>query len=111
MLLLYTHARLKRNPVKGEDLMYPKRTGIAIWLKSTKHARQLRRYGVVHYVSKSMNYAIVYCDETSVESVIEDIKNLHFVEKAERSMKPSVATEYKEKTIEKEPVPDYNMGL
>ncbi len=34
------------------------RQGVSVWLTSLKFARQLRRFGHVHYVSKKMKYVI-----------------------------------------------------
>ncbi|PSL50793.1 uncharacterized protein YlbG (UPF0298 family) [Salsuginibacillus halophilus] len=65
--------------------MYQKRQGLAVWLKSTKKVRQLRKYGLVHYVSKRMKYAVLYCDLGEEEDVVQALASLSFVTDVQRS--------------------------
>ncbi|MFB5660680.1 YlbG family protein [Alteribacillus sp. HJP-4] len=93
--------------------MYPERIGMAVWLRSTKQVRHLRKHGVVHYVSKNMKYAILYCNSEDAEHTQKKLEGLSFVEKVEQSMKPYVSTEFSGPVYprEKEKSFDYNMGL
>ncbi|MFZ4450257.1 YlbG family protein [Salibacterium aidingense] len=91
--------------------MHVDRTGIAVWLRSTKQVRHLRKYGVVYYVSKSMKYAVLYCNLSDVDEVIQKIENLSFVEKTERSRKPEIRTEFSKPSTPKENAYDYNVGI
>ena len=49
---------------EGENLEQEKRSraGLVVWLYTTKYINKLKRYGLVHFVSKNMNYAIIYVD-------------------------------------------------
>ncbi|MFT8317234.1 MAG: YlbG family protein [Sporolactobacillus sp.] len=80
-----------------------KRDGLIIWLYNTKYLRVLRRYGYVHYVSKRMKYAVMYCDHQSTDSVIAQLTRLKFVRHINRSHLQEVRTTYeKGKSIQEE---------
>lgn len=79
---------------KGEYPMYQERIGLAVWLHSPKQARHLRKFGIVHYVSNHMNYAILYCSYQESDSIVEKLEALPFVNKVEKSQKPSLETTY-----------------
>ncbi|GAA0366247.1 YlbG family protein [Alkalibacterium iburiense] len=61
------------------------RVGIVVWLYTTKYINKLKRYGLVHYVSKKMNYAIIYVDRKDRESISHTISKQHFVRQVEDS--------------------------
>lgn len=61
------------------------RAGLVVWLYTTKYVNKLKRYGLVHYVSKNMNYAILYVNKEEKESVAQSIGKQHFVRKVEDS--------------------------
>ncbi|MCC5888919.1 MAG: YlbG family protein [Alkalibacterium sp.] len=59
------------------------RVGMVIWLYTTKYVNKLKRYGLVHYVSKNMNYVILYVNREEREELSKTIGKLHFVRKVE----------------------------
>lgn len=59
------------------------RTGLVVWVYTTKYINKLKRYGLVHYISKKMNYAIVYVDKKDKDSVQASLAKQHFVRKVE----------------------------
>ncbi|MFO8070188.1 MAG: YlbG family protein [Alkalibacterium sp.] len=61
------------------------RVGLVVWLYTTKYVNKLKRYGLVHYVSKNMNYAIIYVDREEKEVIKNTIAKQHFVRKVEDS--------------------------
>lgn len=61
------------------------RVGIVVWLYTTKFINKLKRYGLLHYVSKNMNYAILYVDRKDRESISKKISKQHFVRQVEDS--------------------------
>ena len=61
------------------------RAGLVIWLYTTKYINKLKRYGLLHYVSKNMNYAILYVDKKDKDSVSKTIRKQHFVRQGEDS--------------------------
>ncbi len=83
------------------------RQGMIVHLNKVKQAKALRAYGSVHYVSRKMKYAIVYCDRAKYEETIEAVAQLPFVEKVERSQRPFVATTYENAHRDKAKEYDY----
>ncbi|WP_161877677.1 YlbG family protein [Alkalibacterium sp. MB6] len=63
----------------------PTRAGLVVWLYTSKYINKLKRYGLIHYVSKNMNYAIVYVNRDEKESVSKAISKQHFVRRVEDS--------------------------
>lgn len=61
------------------------RTGLVVWLYTTKYVNKLKRYGLIHYVSKNMNYVIMYVNRDERETVSKTISKQHFVRKVENS--------------------------
>lgn len=61
------------------------RAGLVVWLYTTKYVNKLKRYGLVHYVSKNMNYAILYVNREDMDSISSSIEKQHFVRKVEQS--------------------------
>lgn len=72
---------------EGENLEQEKRSraGLVVWLYTTKYINKLKRYGLVHFVSKNMNYAIIYVDREQAETMASTISKQHFVRKVEKS--------------------------
>ncbi|WP_017727180.1 YlbG family protein [Halalkalibacterium ligniniphilum] len=87
------------------------RQGLAVWLTSLKFARQLRRFGNVHYVSKKMKYVVLYCDQDRLEETIQKLESFHFVRDVQRSMRPLLKTEFQNAKPDKAKEYDYKMGL
>ncbi|MCI1857606.1 MAG: YlbG family protein [Sporolactobacillus sp.] len=76
------------------------RDGLIIWMYNTKYIRILRRYGYVHYVSKKMKYAVLYCNHDAAHTVVDQLKRLKFVRQIDYSHLQEVPTTYKKgKTI------------
>ncbi|MDN4073562.1 MULTISPECIES: YlbG family protein [Fictibacillus] len=91
--------------------MIGNRMGLAVYLHSLKFSKQLRRYGNVHYISKRMKYAVIYCDGSKIEDVASKLESLHFVKEVKRSFKHEIKTEYESKIPDKAKEYDYKMGL
>ncbi|OLO40774.1 hypothetical protein BTR23_04690 [Alkalihalophilus pseudofirmus] len=87
------------------------RQGMAVWLHSLKYARQLRKFGNVHYVSKKMKYVVLYCDQENIDGLVDRLQSLHFVKKVEVSMRPFVKTQYQNAQPDKAKEYDYKMGI
>lgn len=73
-----------------EKFQIQKRRGLIIWVYSLKQLKQLKRLGVIHYVSRKMKYIVMYVNEEDVEKTVERIENFHFVRKVELSFRPDV---------------------
>ncbi|MDO5456913.1 MAG: YlbG family protein [Atopococcus tabaci] len=62
-----------------------KREKIYIWLYSFKQFNALKKYGLIHYSSRKMNYVVMYVDEDQLEDVIEQISQLSFVREVQQT--------------------------
>ncbi|OJG19960.1 hypothetical protein RU97_GL000193 [Enterococcus canis] len=59
--------------------------------------KQLRRYGIVHYVSRRMKYVVLYMDDDQIEETEKKLNSLHFVRSVERSYRPDIEMNFAEK--------------
>ncbi|MGG3790802.1 YlbG family protein [Geobacillus thermodenitrificans] len=93
--------------------MFPKRQGIIVWLHSLKYGKQLRKFGNIHYISKRLKYAVLYCDMEQVDHVMKKLAALPFVKRVEPSYRPFLRLEFEskgEKEKEKEKDSPYPLG-
>ncbi|MGF7048497.1 uncharacterized protein YlbG (UPF0298 family) [Paenibacillus sp. DS2015] len=74
--------------------MFAERTGYIIWVNDLKAARNLEKYGTVHYISKRMHYVVMYVNADRAEEVSKNIRRLSYVRKIERSFRTEIPTEY-----------------
>lgn len=78
----------------SEPFEWINRRALIVYVKQLKHVRQLRRYGVIQYVSKKMKYVVLYVNEAQIESLTKTIKQLPCVLKVEQSYRPDIRTNY-----------------
>jgi uncharacterized protein YlbG (UPF0298 family) len=71
-----------------------KRVELIVWLKHLKQIQLLNRFGLVHYVSRKMNYAVVYVNHDKANDMIRKLNHLNFVERVDWSPKHELKTEY-----------------
>lgn len=90
---------------------FGQRQGIIVWLHSLKHVKILRRFGNVHYVSKRLKYAVIYCNMDEVEAVSAKLDAFPFVKKVEPSYKPFLKLVYENSKPDKAKEYDYKLGL
>jgi uncharacterized protein YlbG (UPF0298 family) len=74
--------------------MIIERTGLIIWVNDTKAAKNLERFGSVHYISKKMHYVVLYVHAAKLDESIRNIQRLPYVKKVERSYRNEIKTEY-----------------
>ncbi len=91
--------------------MLMKRQGLIVWLYNLKNTKMLRRYGNVHFVSKRMKYAVLYCNQSEFEALSEKLESLPFIKKVEPSYKPELKTEFENAKPDKAKEYDYRIGL
>lgn len=72
------------------EFIVQKRRGIVVWVYSLKQLKTLKRYGLIHYVSRKMKYVVLYVNEEVLEESEEKLQALHFVRQVERSYRPDV---------------------
>ncbi|MCJ8011283.1 YlbG family protein [Paenibacillus sp. KQZ6P-2] len=74
--------------------MFAERTGYIIWVTDVKAAKNLEKYGTVHYISRRMHYVVMYVNADRAEEVAKNIRRLSYVRKIERSYRNEIKTEY-----------------
>jgi uncharacterized protein YlbG (UPF0298 family) len=95
---------------KGVIEMIRDRIGIAVWMYSLKNIKILRKFGNVHYISKKMKYAVLYCDTTKLDETVGKLKVMPFVKNVQPSCKPYISTEFNSRP-DKAKEYDYKIGL
>ncbi|GGC82913.1 YlbG family protein [Enterococcus wangshanyuanii] len=80
-----------------KELNIQKRRCLVVWVYSLKQLRTLKRFGLIHYVSRRMKYVVIYMNEEDIEASEVKINGLHFVRKVERSYRPDVEMNFAEK--------------
>lgn len=66
------------------------RQELIVWVYTLKHFNKLKRYGMIHYASKRMNYIVMYVDQSKKEEITRKLSKLHFVRKVEDSPRQEV---------------------
>jgi uncharacterized protein YlbG (UPF0298 family) len=104
MLLRISH----RDDSDGGEMkrMFAERTGYIIWVSDIKAARNLEKYGNVHYISRRMHYAVIYMNADRAEDTVKNIRRLSYVRKVERSFRNEIRTEYND---DKEKMKEYEI--
>ena len=74
--------------------MFPERTGFIIWVSDVKAARNLEKYGSLHYISRKMHYGVLYVNADRAEETMKNVKRLSYVKRIERSYRNEIKTEY-----------------
>jgi uncharacterized protein YlbG (UPF0298 family) len=77
-----------------DELMLHERAGMIVWVTDVKQARNLDKYGSVHYISKKMRYAVLYMNADRYEDTARNVAKLAYVKKVERSLRNEIKTEY-----------------
>lgn len=77
--------------------MIGNRSGLIVWIHQLKQGRILRKYGHVHYISKRMKYAILYCETEKLDAIIRDLESLRAVKRVEKSYLQEIKTTYEKK--------------
>ena len=87
------------------------RQGLIVYVNQLKHAKSLRKYGHVHFISKRLKYVVMYCNRDEIETVINKVQRLPFVKDVVESFRPFVKTEYENSKPDKAKEYDYKVGL
>ena len=87
------------------------RQGIIVYVHQLKHAKSLRKYGHVHYISRKLKYVVMYCNQEDVEAVTNKLQRLPFVKDVVVSFRPFLKTEFENAKPDKAKEYDYKIGL
>lgn len=61
------------------------RTGLVVWLKSKRNVKRLMSYGILHYFSNKMDYALLYVNSKTLEKTIDRLEKENDVKSVEIS--------------------------
>ncbi|ERI10522.1 YlbG family protein [Aneurinibacillus aneurinilyticus] len=89
--------------------MRERRVGLAVYVKNAKAARNLRKFGNIHYISRRMNYVSMYTAADMLEDTIERISKLDFVTRVEKSHRHEIPVHYDNAKPDKAKEFDYKM--
>ncbi|WP_431029373.1 YlbG family protein [Lysinibacillus sp. LZ02] len=87
------------------------RQGIIVYVHQLKHAKSLRKYGHVHYISRKMKYVAMYCNQEDVDMLKQKLQRLPFVKDVVESFRPLLKTEFENAKPDKAKEYDYKIGL
>lgn len=95
--------------IKEENVVFNERQGLIVWVKSLRNIKNLRKYGNMHYVSRKMKYAVIYCDKSEAETTTEKLLELGFVKSVEPSLKNTLNIVPGGKVVERETFDDFKI--
>ena len=61
------------------------RKSLIVYVYSTKQVRQLKKYGLIYYVSQKMHYVVMYINADNYDWIKEKISSLKIVKKIEET--------------------------
>lgn len=76
------------------DSDFENRIGLVVWLKSKRNVKRLMNFGVLHYVSSKLDYALLYVDEKNIDRIIDHIQKENYVKRVEKSFLRDLPTTY-----------------
>ncbi len=82
--------------------MFVERQGLIVWLHSTKHTKVLQKFGNIHYVSRKLKYAVLYCNQDDAEKILTEVSAISFVKSVELSNRNSWQWKFEGKKLEHE---------
>ncbi len=97
--------------VRNEGSGMQERQGLIVYIHQLKHAKSLRKYGHVHYISRKLKYVVIYCNRQEIEGTINKIQRLPFVKDVVESFRPFLKTEFENAKPDKAKEYDYKVGL
>ncbi len=74
--------------------MFAERVGYIVWFNDWKAAKGLDKYGSLHYLSRRMQYAVLYMNADSADEALRNLQRLPYVRRVERSYRSEIKTEY-----------------
>lgn len=93
------------------DLIMIDRQGIIVYVHHLKHAKSLRKFGHVHYISRRLKYVVMYCHQDEIEQVALKLQRLPYVKDVVLSYRPFLKTEFENAKPDKAKEYDYKVGL
>lgn len=69
------------------------RKSLIVYVYSTKQVRQLKKYGLIYYVSQKMYYVVMYVNADNYDWMKEKISGLKIVKKIEETPYEQLSSE------------------
>lgn len=91
--------------------MHTKRQGIIVWFQHRKNIKHIKSFGNLLYVSRKMRYAVLYVNQSEIDSIEHNLRKLPFVSKTEQSYRPFLSTDFENALPDKAKMYDYKMGI
>ncbi len=73
---------------------FKERTGLIVRISNKRNVKRLMKFGLLHYISSKMSYALLYVDSKNLEQTIERIKKENYVSSVEISHLKDLPIEY-----------------
>lgn len=73
---------------------FKKRTGLIVRVSNKRNVKRLMKFGLLHYVSNKMSYALLYVDSKNLEQIMERIQKENYVSTVEISHLKDLPIEY-----------------
>lgn len=75
-------------------MLFSERAGLIIWTHHLKSTKAFERYGNVHYMSRKMQYVVLYVDAAEADEISAQLRKMPNVRKVERSLRGEIPTEF-----------------
>lgn len=73
---------------------FKERTGLIVRVSNKRNVKRLMKFGLLHYVSSKMSYALLYVDSKNLEQTMERIRKENYVSTVEISHLKDLPIEY-----------------
>lgn len=87
------------------------RQGLIVYVHQLKHAKSLRKFGHVQFISRNLKYVVLYCNRDDIEYLKNKIQRLPFVKDVVESYRPFLKTHFENSKPDKAKEYDYKTGL
>lgn len=87
------------------------RQSLIVYVHQLKHAKSLRKFGHVQYISRKLKYVVLYCNRDEISYIKNKIQRLPFVKDVALSYRPFLKEEFENSKPDKAKEYDYKIGL
>lgn len=87
---------LKNTEMKNINIKsdFKDRTGLIVRISNKRNVNRLMKFGVLHYTSSKMSYALLYVDTDNLDDIIAKIEKENYVSSVEISHLRDLPIEY-----------------
>lgn len=88
-----------------------KRQGMIVWFQHMRNIKQIKKHGHLIHVARKLKYAVLYVDQSDVDTIENKLLKYSFITKVDRSQKPFVRTEFENVLPDKAKQYDYKIEI